>query len=87
MTDSGSVVSRVRIEESMKVHKVEILIIDFDELGADGVKVELDATRFANDCIRPRVMNITTKDIGEWRDDHPMNSLVTRKAEYDRLFQ
>ncbi len=70
----------------MKVHRLEIMVVDFDELGANEVVAELEGTRFANDCIHPRVKSIETRDIGEWHDDHPLNSGATSKAEFKRLF-
>lgn len=70
----------------MKVYKVEIMIIDFDGLGADGIVSEIENTRYANDCIYPKVKSIVEKDIGEWDDNHPLNSRKTCDAEYARLF-
>lgn len=70
----------------MKAYKIELLIVDFDKLGPEGIKEELEAANFANDCISLRVKKITEKDIGEWRDDHPLNKFSTCNAEYERLF-
>jgi hypothetical protein len=69
----------------MKIHKLTILIIDHDNLGAAGVKTELENANFANDCILPRVVEVDTRDV-EWSDDHPLNSSKTRDAEFRRLF-
>jgi len=71
----------------MKVYKVELLVIDFDGLGADGIKTEIENCNYPNDCISPRVQAITERDIGEWNDDNPLNSSITRDAEYKRLFE
>ena len=57
----------------MKAYKVELLIIDHDELGAEDIKDELEHTNYANDCIMPTVQAIQCVDIGEWTDDHPLN--------------
>jgi hypothetical protein len=70
----------------MKAYKIEILVIDFDNLGETGIKQELDNARFPNDCISLDVKSITVKDIGEWTDEHPLNKLATCDAEYHRLF-
>jgi hypothetical protein len=70
----------------MKAYKVELLIIDFDRLGADGIQTELDNIRFANDCITPHIKKITEKDIGEWDDSHPLNNRTKCDEEYKRLF-
>ncbi len=70
----------------MKAYKVEILIIDFDELGEQGIVEELNNVNFPNDCIDLQVKNITEKDIGEWDDEHPLNNNLTSTKEYKRLF-
>jgi len=70
----------------MKVYKVELMIIDFDQLGADGIKEEIECARYANRCISPEVKSIESRDLGEWEDDNPLNMCDTRDAEYRRLF-
>ena len=72
--------------QSMQVHKLTVIIIDHDELGPDGVKIELENGRFANRCISPNVMSVESVDIGEWDDDNPLNRLDTQEAEIKRLF-
>ena len=71
----------------MKAYKLEILIIDFDGLGSKGIIEELENTRFANDCINPKVMDIEERDIGEWHDEHPLNSSLLTKEEYKKLWK
>jgi hypothetical protein len=70
----------------MKVYKVELMIIDFDNLGAEGIKEELGNTRFSNDCLNPKIMRIDERDAGEWTDEHPLNKLDKFADEYNRLF-
>lgn len=70
----------------MKAYKVELLIIDHDGLEAKGIQEELENTEFANHCMHPNVMKIVGKDIGEWDDDHPLNSYTTMESEYKKLF-
>lgn len=70
----------------MKAYKLEVCVIDMDGLGPDGIKAELENTRFANDCINPQVMGIVEADIGEWHDGHPLNLIKEQKAEFERLF-
>ena len=70
----------------MKAYKVEILVIDFDELGVDGIRDQLENARFPNHCMSPRVKCVIEKDIGEWDDSHPLNLRSTMDAEYNRLF-
>jgi hypothetical protein len=70
----------------MKVYKVELMIIDFDGLGADAIKDEIENTHYANHCISPTVKNIHERDIGEWDDSHPLNQLDTSDYTYRELF-
>ena len=70
----------------MKAYKVELLIIDFDDIGGEGITEVLEKTHYPNHCICPEVMQIIEKDIGEWDDDHPLNSMDTTDAEYKRIF-
>jgi hypothetical protein len=70
----------------MKVYKVELLIIDFDKLGPDEIKSEIENCNYLNDCISPKVKAIEERDIGEWSDDNPLNNRNTSDAEYKRLF-
>jgi hypothetical protein len=69
----------------MKVFKIEMLVIDFNDLGKDGVKNEIECVNYSNDCIRPDVMSIEEREV-EWSDDHPLNRFDARDAEYKRLF-
>ena len=70
----------------MKIHKLIVLVVDHDGLGAAGVKSELENANYPNDCIRPTVIEIDTRDV-EWSDDHPLNNSKTERAEFDRLFE
>lgn len=70
----------------MKAYKIEILVIDHDDLGPDSIRQEIEGTRYANDCIYPRVQAIEERDIGEWSDDHPLNRSSAAASEYKRLF-
>lgn len=70
----------------MKAYKIELLILDFDQLGGDEIKSVLQNVRYPNDCISPSAMRIEEADIGPWSDDNPLNSGNTRATEYARLF-
>jgi hypothetical protein len=71
----------------MNVYKVEVLIIDHDDLGASEIQTIIENTRYPNHSLSPEVMSIESADIGEWHDDHPLNSYDTTRAEYNRLFK
>lgn len=70
----------------MKAYKIEILIIDFEGIGEDSIRSEIENANYANDCISPMVMNSAVADIGTWSDEHPLNKINTSAAEYARLF-
>ena len=70
----------------MKTHKVELLIIDFDDVGDEEIQSLLEETRYSNRCIFPKVKKITTVDIGEWHDKYLLNLKNTKDEEYERLF-
>lgn len=68
-----------------KVHRVVLLIVDHDDMGASGVAQVIENARYPNRCVSPDVMEIETVQV-EWSDDHPLNLRDTRMAEYERLF-
>ena len=68
-----------------KVHKVVLLIVDHDDLGADDVVVEIQNVRYPNRCLSPEVMEIETTEV-DWDDNHPLNSSATAKGEFERIF-
>ncbi len=69
----------------MKVHKLVVMVIDFDGLGDDEVMVVLEAQKFPNWCIAPKVMGIDTKEV-DWEDNHPLNRCGTQYMAFKELF-
>jgi hypothetical protein len=73
---------------AMKVYKVELLVITFDELCETEIVSEIENVNYPNDCLITSVMNITGKEIGQWSDDNPLNkSKEIAKQEFERLFK
>jgi len=70
----------------MKAYKLEIFVIDFDNVGKEGILQEIENARFPNDCIGMNIKSVIEKDIGEWNDDHPLNKKETAEVEYNKLF-
>lgn len=70
----------------MKAYKVEILIIDFDQLGEKEIVEVIENTKYPNYCISPTVKDIKSVDIGEWTDEHPLNNSKLHDDEYKRIF-
>ena len=71
----------------MKAYKIELLIIDFENMGGNEIVDVIENANYPNDCISPCVKDIKCVDIGEWSDDHPLNSSKTSDKEYKRLFK
>jgi hypothetical protein len=69
----------------VQVHRVTLLIVDHDEVGAAAVAQHLQYTRYPNHCIAPTVLAIETREV-EWSDNHPLNQKRTQAAEAERLF-
>lgn len=69
----------------MMVHKIEVMVLDFEGLGADEVKMVLQNALYPNNCVYPDVMSIETRDI-EWYDLHPLNMADTSEAEFKKMF-
>lgn len=71
----------------MKAYKLEILVIDFDEVGDEIVEV-IKNQKYPNHCIDPMVMSFQSVEIGEWDDDHPLNTPEDgiQENEFKRLF-
>ena len=70
----------------MKVYKLEVIVIDFDEIGETCIKKTLENTHYPNHCISPEVRSIEERDIGEWHDEHPLNCKNTFETEIRKLF-
>ena len=66
----------------MKAYKLEILVLDFDEIGLDQTINYVEDIKYPNHCISPDVLSSKTYDIGEWDDNHPLNKRDTNKEEY-----
>lgn len=68
-----------------QVHRVEVLIVDTDDVGPDGVRRLLEHTRYPNRAISPHVMGIETRAV-DWSDEHPLNRAATTEGAYRELF-
>lgn len=70
----------------MKAYKLEVLIIDHDEVGEAEMRELIENGRYPNHCLSPHIMAIKAAEIGEWHDDHPLNKRDQWQGEYKRLF-
>lgn len=70
----------------VQVHKVVLLVVDHDEVGAEEVGEVLEHNRYPNHCMAPSVMHVETREV-DWSDDHPLNAGGdTLRGEFGRLF-
>lgn len=70
----------------MKAHLITVLVVDHDNLGAEGIQQVMLNVRYPNRCIMPDFLAVKTAEIGEWSDDHPLNNTSTAADEVARLF-
>jgi hypothetical protein len=66
----------------MKVFRVELMVLDFEGMGEDGIRWELENVKYAY----PSILSIESREIGEWDDGHPLNKRDLWKKEMQRLF-
>ena len=68
-----------------KVHKITLLIVDHDDLGAQEVVTVLENTRYPNRCVMPRIASIETREV-DWDDGHPLNQNASWRKAFAALF-
>lgn len=71
----------------MKVYKVELMILDFDEIGPEQIKEVIEYQKFPNRCISPDVIRIDDREIGEWDDDCDLNKSNKCIEAFNKLFE
>ena len=65
----------------MKAYRIVLGVIDFEGRSKDEIKWILEEIP-----LTAGIMSIEELEIGEWRDDHPLNFLSTAPAEWKRIF-
>jgi len=71
----------------MKIYKLEVCVVDMDEIGIEAISETIKATRYPNRCISPEVKGFEERDIGEWSDDHPLNLWAKCDQYYIDIFK
>lgn len=66
----------------MKAYLVTTVVLDHDELGPEGIAVEMNNVRYPNRCLSPRVTAIEGFEVGPWDDSHPLNQRGTDVVDY-----
>jgi len=57
----------------MKAYRITVLVIDFEGMSAQEVAGTIEHQKYPNWCISPTPLKVEEADIGQWRDDHPLN--------------
>jgi len=71
--------------EQTKVYKLEMMFIDFDEIGPEALTKLLENARLPNHISPPTMVALESRDV-EWDDDHPLNN-AGWEAAFAGLFQ
>lgn len=66
----------------MKAYKIELLIIDHDNVGEEEIRGIIGNVRY----LYPLIKSVEVRDIGDWSDEHPLTQRDTADAEYRALF-
>ncbi len=69
----------------MKVYKLTVMVLDFDDVGEE-IRSLIEDARYPNHAISPTVVEMESRELGEWHDSHPLNQSATSKEEFRRLF-
>lgn len=68
----------------MKMHKIEMYVLDIENVGEHEVLVQLE------NCNFPHIFAVKetgTVDIDDWSDDHILNQMSTPVEEYRKYFE
>jgi len=71
----------------MDVYKIEILVINHDEMSEKDIVRSIENAKYPNRCISPRVKRMTVRVI-EWdAGNHPLNINSKHDEAYRELFE
>lgn len=66
----------------MKAYKLEILVLDHEGIGLDEIRSLIENAKY----VYPSIIKVQEAEIGEWDDDHPLNSRETAQKACEELF-
>jgi len=69
-----------------KVLKLEVVIVNHDNMTEEEVREVLEHTRYPNWCISPKVVAMESREV-EWSDEHPLNNRLKFAEAYKELFE
>lgn len=67
-------------------YKLEVYVMDFDNLGEEGVKSAIENARYPGRCISPKVKAFESREV-QWHDQHPLNLNSQHDLAYGVLFR
>jgi hypothetical protein len=68
-----------------KLFKIQAYIVDYNgDFDAENLE---DYIMWRLDDVSVDHIHLTSADIGEWHDDHPLNYLDCPEAEYEKYFK
>lgn len=70
----------------MRVYKIEIMVIDYDQIGYDGIKPIIESVHHHQDHIEPKVMGAKFVEIGELKNNIELITKSTSVAAFHKLF-
>lgn len=65
----------------MKAHLIQVLVIDHEDHGIEDAMINLQ-----QGCEYSSIIETKTADIGDWDDDHPLNSFDTKLEGIKKYF-
>mgnify|MGYP001282590115 CR=1 FL=1 len=68
----------------MKAHKIELVVVDFEDYGIDNFLINV---KQSSDNYLVKKILAKTVDIGEWDDDHPLNQQDVSKSVVMKYFK
>ena len=66
----------------MKMHKITLYVMDFDDIGVKDIETIIDQNRYLSLF---RFLSETV-DIGEWEDENPLNYNDTPIEQFEKYF-
>lgn len=68
------------------VHKITVMVVDHEGLGAGGVKQILENQQYPGQCINPTVI-LTETRLVDWHEQHPINIVTKMVQAFKTLFE
>ena len=67
----------------MKMYRIVSYVFDFEDRGIDNTLQEIENMRY----VTLRTGSVQTTDVGEWDDDHILNSVASTNETFEDFFK